>query len=404
MSAALRRPVRLFAFGLSLVLLAHTAALVAAEAKKEGFAQVRAQPLVDNPAAGWPEMQFVQADKQGRVVVLRGDTLELFALTPSGRFVARGKLEDGGPRSENDWIEAAALSPAGDVWVTLMGLNRLEIFRGGKSTLRLESPWMVSSVAADDGPVLGVIPAELNTSSPESLRLAAPPLIKRWDGKAWETLVEGEVPPSRKTSGASPMEWFRGQFGTLIALAPNGQLWLADRNAFRLRHFTASGLLKDELRAGKGEVVWAKRTGEDFARLEKSGAAVGFSFDPKKVSPVAAKPTYRAMAVGRDGLVYLLAETSAGLALDRFDPAYPAYERVLLSGVTFGTGPVALVAGAHSLFLAPRMAKDGLWEIPEDELQNADWREVPEATVNGTPIPPRQPEPAPVQGGPEAPS
>ncbi|MEP7012832.1 MAG: hypothetical protein ABJC13_21120 [Acidobacteriota bacterium] len=362
----------------------------------EGFAQLRALALPDNPATAWPGIQFIQADKQGRAYLLRGDTLDLFALTSAGRLVPRGQLEGAEAQDEKGGsVDTASLSPAGDVWVTYRTPNRLEVFRGGQSELRLESKWLVSSLAADDGPVVGVLPGELDLVTGEAPQLAAPPLIKKWDGKRWETLVDGAVPDERETTGASPMESLRGQFGTLIALAPNGQLWVADRNAYRLRRFTASGLLKDELRVGKGEVVWAERSEEDYAHLEKSSAAVGFTFDRKKVSPVVARPLYRAMTVGRDGLVYLICETNDGLALDRFDPSYPAYDRVLLAGVTLAPGRITLAAGAHSLILAPRLAKDGIWEVPEEALQDADWREVPEASVNGTPIPPREPKPAP---------
>ncbi len=392
-----RRIVIVLAFGLPLLLAVsqpQASPKATENTRGQGFAQVHAQALADNPATAWPEIQFVQADKQGRVYLLRGDTLDLYALTPGGRLVSRGKLEGEVPRAEGDWVDAAALSAAGDVWVTFMPSDKLEVFRGGKSAVRLESKWMVSAVAADDGPVVGVLPAELDVVSAESPRLDAPPLVKKWDGKRWETLVEGEA-PAEPGPASSGIEHLRGQFGTLIALAPNGQLWVADRNAYRLRRFTASGVQKEDVRLGKGEVVWSQRTDEDFSRLEKSSAAQGFSFDRKKVSQVQAKPHYRTMTVGRDGLVYLIAETADGLALDRFDPSYPAYDRVLLAGVSLAPGRITLAAGAHSLFLAPRLAKDGLWEIPEEALREADWREVPDATVNGTPIPPREPKPAP---------
>ncbi len=398
-----RRTVLLLALGLPLGLLAAEPSSQPKGEKKiekkkqEGFARVQAIALPDNPATAWPGIQFVQADKQGRVFLLRGDTLELFALSPGSKLVPRGLLEGAEEQGEKGgWVDTAALSAAGDVWVTFMPPNQLEVFRGGKSALRLESKWLVSAVAAADGPVVGVLPGEFDRVTGEAPRLAAPPLIKAWDGKRWETLVDGAVPDGREATGASEMEWLRGQFGTLIALAPNGQLWVADRNAYRVRRFTASGLPKDELRVGSGEVGWSERSDEAFARLEKSSAAQGYSFDRTKVSSVVAKPLYRAMTVGRDGSVYLIAETNDGLALDRFDPTFPAYDRVLLAGVTLAPGRITLASGAHSLLLAPRLAKDGLWEIPEEALLEADWREVPDASVNGTPIPSRPPDPPPV--------
>ncbi len=405
MAFAPRRTLLLLAFGLASNLAAGEPPAASKvgekklETKKEsGFAQVRALALPDNPATLWPDIQFVQADKQGRVFLLRGDTLDLFALSPGGRLLARGQLEGAETRADSGaWVDAVALSAAGDTWVTLTGLERLEVFRGGKSALRLKSKWLVSSVAADDGPVVGVLPGELDLVAGEAARLAVPPMVQRWDGKRWETLVDGEVPSDRRSGFG--LGYLRGQYGNLIALAPNGQLWVADRNAYRLRRFTASGLPKDELRIGKGGVEWSERTEEDFARLEKISKENGYPFDRKRVSPTVAAPHYRGMVVGRDGRVYLIAETSHGLALDRFDPSYPSYDRVLLGGVVPSEGPMTFAAGAHALVLAPRMAKDGLWEIPEEALQEADWREVPDASVNGTPIPPREPEKAPAQAG-----
>lgn len=365
-----------------------------ATVKVEGFAPVRAEAVADNPATAWPGIQFVRADKQGRVTLLRGETLDLFALTSAGKLVSRGRLEGAEEQGQgNGWVKEAVLSPAGDVWVTLKGLNRLEIFRGGKSESRLDSKWLVSSIAAGDGPIVSVLPGELDLATGETLRLAVPPLIKEWDGKRWVTLTDGEDVGEQKTEGAAQGEWMRGRFGTLIAIAPNGQIWLADKNSHRLRRFTASGTLKDDLRVGDAEVAWSDRPEEDYERLEKLSAAEGFAFRRGNVSPVVAKPVYRALAVGRDGFVYLLAETKEGTALDRFDPSYPAYDRVLLNGLPLSAGQVTMAAGAHSLVLAPRMAKEGLWEIREEALADADWREVPDASVNGTPIPPREPGP-----------
>ncbi len=71
------------------------------------------------------------------------------------------------------------------------------------------------------------------------------------------------------------MEHMRGQYGTLLTVAPNGQLWIADRYAQRLRHFTASGELAESLRIDSGEVTWAERSEEDYARLGKIGSPAG---------------------------------------------------------------------------------------------------------------------------------
>ncbi|HEV7672650.1 MAG TPA: hypothetical protein VGS22_29370 [Thermoanaerobaculia bacterium] len=360
--------------------------------KAKGFATVRALAMADYSARTWPRFQFIQADQLGRVFVLRGDDLTLYSLSPTGKLLARGALEGGAePPEAGQGIDSAALSPAGDVWVTYTPMKFLEVFRGGKSVQRVESKWLVSAIAADDGPVVSVLPGAMDMPAPELPVLEAPPLVNRWDGKRWNTWIEGAVSEEPRKPGAGPMEHMRGQYGTLLLVAPNGQLWMADRYANHLRHFTASGELKDEVRVGSGEVTWSARSEEDYARLEKAGAKEGFAVDRNKVSSTIAKSAYRAMTLGRDGLIYLLAETKDGIALDRFDPSYPTYDRVLLGDLPLPAGPIHLVAGAHSLLVAPRLAREGLWEIPNETLVEADWRQVLEASVNGTPIPLRPP-------------
>ncbi|HEV7672569.1 MAG TPA: hypothetical protein VGS22_28965 [Thermoanaerobaculia bacterium] len=380
-------------FLLSSVLVGSIEAATAEKHEKgEGFATVRAVALAEDVARTWPRFRFVQADQQGRVVVLRSDDLTLYSLSPGGKLLARGALEGSlEPPEGSEGIDSARLSPAGDVWVTYTPMKYLEVFRGEKSVQRVETKWLVSSIAAGDGPIVSVLPGAMDMVAPELPVLQSPPLVIRWDGKGWETWIPGTISDEPRKSGVGPMEQMRGQYGTLLLVAPNGQLWIADQYANRLRHFTASGELKDELRIASGEVTWAERSEEEYARLEKVGAKQGFAFDRKKVSSTIAKPVYRSLTLGRDGLIYLLAETQDGIALDRFDPLFPSYDRVLLRDLSLPVGPVNLVAGAHSLIVAPRLAREGLWEIPNEALLEADWRQVPDASINSTPIPVRQP-------------
>ncbi len=325
-------------------------------------------------------------------MILRSDELSIHQLTPGGRLVAKGFLA-GASEEKDRFVDAAALSPAGDVWVVFGPPNQLEVFRTGKSVLRLECSWVVSAVAAaPEGPIVAVLPAELDSPTAASYRTPIPPLLERWDGKRWETLVEGVIGPDRATTGASHLEFLNG-FSSLMTLSTNGHLWVADKNAARLRHFSALAELKEEIRIGPGEVEWAQRTPEDFERMEKVAQGSGFKFDRRTVSAVQATSVYRAIVEGRDGLVYLLAETRDGLALDRFDPKLPSYDRVLLTKLELPLGRITLAAGAHSLLIGARLARDGIWEIPNEVLDEADWRQVPEATVNGTPIPERKAEP-----------
>ncbi len=157
----------------------------------------------------------------------------------------------------------------------------------------------------------------------------------------------------------------------------------------RVRHYSPSGLLKNELVLGSGKIEWLERKPADREaqqkRLDEALKKGGFSGAMAAPGTVP-RATYRAIAIGRDGFVYLLAETTDGLALDRLQPNLPRYERLLLSGCDPGPGALNFVAGRHELILGARQGKGGTWEIPYQQLDDAKWKPVREAILDGTEI------------------
>jgi len=339
----------------------------------------------------WDETQFIQADKQGRVFVLRGSpVLEVFALE-GGELKSKGRLE--GPtvgRDDGGAVSLASLSAAGDVWVLFTGPTTLETFEGVKRAQTIESTWKISDLAAGSGePIASVIPVELNTPSPESPTLLRPPQIRRWDGKRWETTIEGDYSDEEAPGAVSWNLRFSAVYSSLLALTPERHLWVANQYAARLRHYSPSGVLKGELVLGSGKVAWSESKPADREalqlRLDAALKKSGFSATMSAPGTVP-RATYRAITVGLDGYVYLVAETENGLALDRFQPNLPSYERLLLSDCEIGPGRPSLAAGRHELVLGARQGKGGSWEIPYEMLDGAKWKPVPGAVLDGAVI------------------
>lgn len=366
-----------------LVLLVLPLTSPAAKAEEPGYSKITAHPVA-LPSRGWPASQVLQADKQGRVFLLRTDTLDVFQISRDGELAPKGSLLREGEPLKRPPLQGGALSPAGDAWLLFSFPNHLYVIQGER-VASLEAPWLVSAVAMDGGePLVAVLPGEMASAAPSVSRLDAPPLLQQWDGKRWNTVLEGRFQQER-AAGVSLPEQLRGEFAVLLALTPERHLWMADRHVYRLRRFSPSRRLLDELVVGEGKVRWKQRSEEEWARTETLSKKGGLPFSRRNLSAVRAEEAIRAMAVGRDGALYLLVKTEKGLALDRFQPGLVALDRVLLSG--FGIpGKVMMAAGTQGLYISAWASREGLWHIDAETLLDADWRPVPEAVLNGAPL------------------
>src|SRR6185436_3651105 len=101
--------------------------------------------------------------------------------------------------------------------------------------------------------------------------------------------------------------------------------------------------------------------------------------------------------VGWDGALYLVVATAGGeVALDRFDPGPLRLDRVLLGGLYRIPGNLTLAAGSDGLYLAGPSGRLGLWRIDRQTIEDAAWKPVPDATLDGQPLAaPEAPAPRP---------
>jgi hypothetical protein len=366
------------------------------------YAEIPASPLTELPSKTWPGRQLLQADQQGRVFLLRDDTLDLYQLSATHQLVPKGRLvkEDDSSIQRRLTFDAA-MSLTGDAWVLFSSPNHLYVIQGGRLHA-LEAPWSVSALAADGGePLVAVFPTEIASANPDILHLDAPPFLQQWDGKRWNTLAVGRF-DGVPQEGVTWSEHMKGEFSVFLALAPDHHLWIADQFAYRLRRFSPSAKLEDELSAGTGRVTWSERTEKEWKDLEDVSKKNGFAFSRRHLSPVRAEEVIRALALGHDGYLYLLVRTQEGLALDRFHPALVTLDRVLLKGVEV-PGRVMMAGGQQGLYISAWSASNGVWHIDSETLAKAGWKAVPDAVLNGQPLSPPEPrETAPVENKPAA--
>jgi hypothetical protein len=355
-----------------------------------GFASVAMERLAGEPSRQSPQvLQFLRADAKGRLYLLHGDTLEVDEIKPSGKVVPRGKAPSR-RATEGDTITEAALSPDGDRWLLFDTTgDRLTLLSGDELRDLPSSGWDVSAVAyTDDGPVVAVLPAQVGgqeaTAPSGRPSLEKPPLLLRLDGQTWQVLVPGKVFETSNARAAG-FQALVAERSSRLAAGPKGALWVAQQDAYIVRRYSRMGVLQGSLLVGGGRVQWRDRTEEDWKRLEAAAQAGGMKLNRSHLSRQEAVRVVRALTA-QDNRVYLVIETTAGLALDRWDPETQVLDRVQLAG-SVGPGRLSIAAGRDGLYIAGAHLGEPVWRLDLDRLETAKWKPVPEAVVESPPKP-----------------
>jgi hypothetical protein len=334
-------------------------------------------------APSWKGAQIVQADRTGNVFFLRGDTLQVYPLRKSGLFGDPVRLETTAEGA--GMVRDAALSPAGDQWLILS--NRIRYFVRGqeKPVPALDwTPWSVGFLR--DTPVVAVIPRPAGRVRDLDRPIDVPWFLKlgsdRWDPVT--TLKSVEVAKLGQNGG---MNGAIAENAVYLAGDRQGRLWAARQYAYRVQRFGSGGrpLLELDVDGGKvrqkeaGQGIDVKLTGTNInpteaTRNPRTEKATYYSFTAEAV--------LLDLVEGRDGRMYFLARTSEGqTVLDRYDPTRNLIERIALKIETRGV--VNMAAGRDALYIAPWNSDQGRWRIRWDSLEEADWKEVEDARIDG---------------------
>jgi hypothetical protein len=359
--------------------------LVAAFALPTGAAAVsrpEKSPLVAqslNSAKGvgaWQGPQFLQADRKGRVSILRPATLEIFSFREDGSLQKSGKLE-ANSMERSGARGRAAMSPGGD-WLIQEGA-RIALFRDGKETTLADPGWYLRGLGwLRDDPLLSVEPAR---TVPAPAPKGPPPLVLRWTGKAWETMIAEPMPPGVD----DPLdESVRTRRWVELLGDSRGTLWVANSYRYLVQRYSSSGKLKLKIAVGKGEVERRKDAAQAQRAFAGEIAESGRTAEKGFVAQAATGlQVLDALAEGRDGKMYFLVHQGwegGDFALDRYDAVRAVLERALVR--LQNVGVMTMASGKDGLYLAAFSAQRGRWKISWEDIDAAAWKPIKDARID----------------------
>lgn len=337
---------------------------------------------IEGPPKSPSALQFLRSDLKGRLYLLHGDSLQIDEIQPSGKIVTRSKPTNDQVGNIKP-ISDALVSPDGSAWLLASGPERIALLTS--DGLRDLPPvhWVISSLAYSvDGPIVAVSPlrvgAEDAGSPPTKADWNHPPLLLRLQDQEWQTLVPGEPFVSRDRRPLRLQE-IMAERDTRLAVGAKGTLWVGNKSAYLLKHYSSSGALLESLAVGGGRVQWRERTAEDWKSLGDAARSGGVAFNRSSLANVQAVKVVRGLTA-RDDQVYLAIDSSTGLALDRWDVKSRALDRLLLPTIPLGRVSVDLVAGRYGLYLAGPHVGDPIWHADWENIDSAKWQPVPEAS------------------------
>jgi hypothetical protein len=350
----------------------------APKGRDPGFDTLRPVPVELPAGVHWSEPVFAAADRQGVVSFLDSKAMTPYPLRVDGKL---GEPEKWRLASTAQFLPLrATLSRNGD-WL-LFEPPFVRLFRGDKEDPLPKTDWSPFGVGfLRDYPLVSVRPWRIVPGKPHSAP-SSPPLVLRWNGKAWETLISEPLPAGLKDPFAPTVTQLR-----MVHLLgdSSGRLWVANERVYRLRRFSAAGKLQMEVTLGPQELLPRDDAGRVQARLQAE--AKTWSAPPGgtiQASSASAKTKIAALAEGRDGKIYLLAGQpweGGAYALDRFDPVTVALQRTLVRLPELSW--VSAAAGKDALYLVAADPAKGMWKLSWEDIDAARWKPIREAEVDG---------------------
>lgn len=346
-----------------------------------------AHALRPKPLEGlsWAGPQFLEADRKGRVFLLRGGTLEVYPVAAGVVADRPQELVEHRVAVDPTQVLAASMSADGGRWLLwcLDEPRSLLLYESGKEKILPSAQWLVSSVGfAGSDPLLAVAAVPVDRRVEMSAEWE-PPLLLSLAGMEWRELAREEVAVER---GGNFFQAAQDARALVLARGAESTFWAARRHAYHLRHFSGGGRVLEEVAVGDATPEYRDRTEGEQALLDAVAverARLGRPLAGRRSEQVAMK-VIQAIAWAPKGQLYLLIASEAnegkGPALDRYDSVRGVLERVDL-GLESYTGRQTLAAGSDGLYLANYQGDAGRWWLPWEALDAAKWREVPSARM-----------------------
>jgi hypothetical protein len=330
-------------------------------------------PLTLQPLKGttaplkWSGPQFIQANGQGEVFVLRGDPLQVYPVLKSHELGAPVELT---PTVTSGPLLDAAMNRHGD-WAVILA-HEVHSFVDGKENESLPPmPWVPVAVGFLRGePVVSVLPPPAGPYAPHAAGEAPPVLVRSWNGSWTAEMREALHGPVNDYNNE---RLFRA---ALILDDREGRYFMARQYAYRIdlrRSGRASSL--EELRLGKGEPLLTRSSEQDTRRLLAQAKAEGSEVRETSAHGFHGALAVLALAQGGPG-GHLYAVIGAGIAgdhcaLDRIDWEAHRVERTRLDLPC--NGRVSLAAGRDGLYFAKYNGQDGRYFASWESVNASEW-------------------------------
>jgi hypothetical protein len=311
----------------------------------------------------WRGPQKVQADAKGRVFLLRAETLEVHPILKTGALGEAVKLE--AARSLDAPVLDAAMGSGPGDWLLRLPLE-VRGFANGKEKTLPPLPWQPWSVGYLRGtPLVSVLPKPAPVNGVMILQKdeegpASAPAVLTLGGDRWSVLID-ETWPARRDSNTLTEHGAR-----LLLGARDGKIWTAHSYSYHLNRFSPAGRLLATMEPEK------QREAQKADPKPPSDLPAA---DRKRFQPFRGVLAVSDLTEGLDGRIYLLVQGDKGAALDRYDSTQSTLERLSLS-LTL-PGNATLAAGRDALYLAAHTGDAGRWKITWEDLEQADWHDVP---------------------------
>lgn len=333
-------------------------------------------------ALRWDGPQFVQADKKGRVFLLRGETLTVYPLGRNGQPGEPTRLQAAAPAGfEPAPIAWAAMSPDGGDWLLGSREDGPRHFPAGKEKALPELPQWPSGLGfAGSTPLVAVLPLGRSDSSQPPRLPGENPLLLELSGTNWamRSRFDYQPPEPGAFERKSLARWANVLGARRLAARAEGRLWVAHVHAYRLELQSPSGRELTSVVVGPDHGRFRDPTDQEKAKLlDSTPQLAGRDLGVVPVYVVVG------LGTGRDGCAYLVIRDGGSLFLDRFDPDEGKLERLELTGLEGSNFTVA--SGQDGLYLAPYDGRAGRYRLTWEALDNSEWNRVEGARVEERP-------------------